>query len=1072
MTGLAGLVLLTALFMAACENQALPGTGTTTEESEELTIGVTPGIDSLDAALFYVNRQTPNVSTRYTIGIPAGETQVSPVELTASSAAGVVKTIELKPRSGVVTIDSAGTGRIFKTQYKVVLELDGGLKLRGGAGEGAALIEAVGGLVLKDDAALSVTSGRALDVLITGTLTMSGKAIIDGEIHDAGVISLGGSAVVSGPGVLFKADARPIETVWPLAPVFNTEVVDPVKTARIVVEDPQAGPVLKDAAAAPYFTVVDVSGNTLELNEEGAVGIGNVKNIRAQGLTEAVELSWTEPAYTGYAGVRIEAFEGSAPLGDAETVSKGMTIKKFEGLVNGVEYTFKLRAYKSPTDMSAAYTIKASPGEVFGNAEDLETYLSALPAAEGTIGRPLSLKVGYVGSTLEYGQLIALIGKYKKYVRLDLGPCNFDAENKKLSWYGALSANETYIVSLILPVSIDTIENNNPTEPWKQNVFGVRQSNGTSPATGYTNLESIEMPGVKTIDPYIFSRTIDGYNSGTNKDSINPIANNTAATQRLATVYMPVVETIGEGAFFDCKMLTSIYAPEAITVGINAFKRGVSLRELYLPKAETVSGFANCEALTQVELPKASTINDYAFAGCVNLASVHAPNVEEIGMYAFCNCERLIGVFPNMDKVKALGEYAFGAHVYGFIYKGASFTSVSFPGFEKGIMNNGTVRTYYDNAIPSGVFEKCESLTSVDFPDTVTEINSRAFYNCVLLTELEFPNVTTITGANVFYNCTSLTEIALPKAATFGSYTFQVCTSLEEIELPALTAFASNMFSGCSALTKVTLGEDSTGALVDNVFYNCISLVSIELPGITSVTGAPFSGCTLLESISLPDVISVTAASAFANLSALESISLPKVETMTSGNAFQNDIALVNISLPELETLGPSAFNGCGNLQAVYIPKLANLFGQNNNYLFGNCYKLKVIILGSEVPAWKTIDWSGTYSDYTGNSNYMFQNTGKDTADPGFIIYVANASAQTSFVNHITGANGTVANNNGWFRGLANDSNKDPNATLVASPDSATQRGSQKFAGASNAADGVKLYSDLPGDVKTLFGIQ
>ena len=73
-------------------------------------------------------------------------------------------------------------------------------------------------------------------------------------------------------------------------------------------------------------------------------------------------------------------------------------------------------------------------------------------------------------------------------------------------------------------------------------------------------------------------------------------------------------------------------------------------------------------------------------------------------------------------------------------------------------------------------------LTSIDIPNSVTEIGDGAFQGCYSLATIDIPNSVTKIGNSAFYGCTSLTTINIP-------------SSVAEIEIGA--------FWKCTAVTSV-----------------------------------------------------------------------------------------------------------------------------------------------------------------------------------------------------------------------------------------------------------------------------
>ncbi len=158
--------------------------------------------------------------------------------------------------------------------------------------------------------------------------------------------------------------------------------------------------------------------------------------------------------------------------------------------------------------------------------------------------------------------------------------------------------------------------------------------------------------------------------------------------------------------------------------------------------------------------------------------------------------------------------------------------------------------TYY-------IVSKCTwSATSVVIPDTynglpVKEIGNEAFDDCDSLTSIEIPNSVTTIGNSAFSVCTSLTSIEIPNSVTtIGNEAFYWCTSLTSIEIPnSVTTIGHSAFFNCYSLTSIGI-PNSVTTIGSYVFYSCDSLTSIEIPNsVTTIGGREFSYCDSLTDI-------------------------------------------------------------------------------------------------------------------------------------------------------------------------------------------------------------------------------
>ena len=206
--------------------------------------------------------------------------------------------------------------------------------------------------------------------------------------------------------------------------------------------------------------------------------------------------------------------------------------------------------------------------------------------------------------------------------------------------------------------------------------------------------------------------------------------------------------------------------------------------------------------------------------------------------------------------------------------------------------------------------------TSFTVPADVTAIAATAFFACETLTTVTFEqgsNLTSI-GDKAFYDCEALTSIELPDGVTtIGESAFYYCSSLTSIELPAsLTAIGGSAFS-YSGLTTVTFAKETNlTSFGDYAFAFCNSLTSIELPAtLTTIGNYAFYGCKALTSIELPATLTTIGNYAF-GYSTLTSIELPDSVTTIGENAFAYT-SITSIELPEtVTTIGDYAFSGTG----------------------------------------------------------------------------------------------------------------------------------------------------------------
>lgn len=203
-----------------------------------------------------------------------------------------------------------------------------------------------------------------------------------------------------------------------------------------------------------------------------------------------------------------------------------------------------------------------------------------------------------------------------------------------------------------------------------------------------------------------------------------------------------------------------------------------------------------------------TAINDSSFLDCAGLTSIIFPSsLISIGDKAFESCIGLTGILTLPDSLTSIGQHAFSYC--------SGLTNIDFPdslttidqlafGYCTGLTGTLTFPASLGPPVPgiwgsSAIFMNCTGLTSINFPDSVTDIYTGTFAHCTgLIGTLTFPNSLTTISDGAFYNCTGLTSIELPASLTaIKEEAFYYCTGLTSIKAMMITPpnIATNIFA-------------------------------------------------------------------------------------------------------------------------------------------------------------------------------------------------------------------------------------------------------------------------------------
>ena len=269
--------------------------------------------------------------------------------------------------------------------------------------------------------------------------------------------------------------------------------------------------------------------------------------------------------------------------------------------------------------------------------------------------------------------------------------------------------------------------------------------------------------------------------------------------------------------------------------------------------------------------------------------------------------------------------------------------------------------------IGDSAFEWCDSLTSINIPNSVTTIGDGAFWGCDSLTCITIPSsVVTIIGNPFFYwhgnlyneskafmyedhvlfnkNKTTLiayrakeTNYTIPNSVTtIGEDAFSYCNSLTSINIPnSVTTIGDGAFSNCNSLTSINI-PNSVTTIGESAFWGCYSLTSINIPNnVTTIGNRAFGACFSLTSINIPNSVTTIGGGAFSNCNSLTSINIPNNVTTIGEGAFWQCFSLTSINIPNgVTTIGEKAFWECTSLTSINIPNSVTTIG---NSAFSNC---------------------------------------------------------------------------------------------------------------------------------------
>lgn len=305
------------------------------------------------------------------------------------------------------------------------------------------------------------------------------------------------------------------------------------------------------------------------------------------------------------------------------------------------------------------------------------------------------------------------------------------------------------------------------------------------------------------------------------------------------------VTSIRERAFENCSSLTSIIIPNTVkSIGNFGGDYGCGSTSILgnLPY-RTGNVFMGCPSLTTI---KVDTSNPY-YDSRNNCNAI----IETATNTLIAGCQNTF--IPN--SVTRIADFTF--------YRCESLTSITIPSSVTSIGNNAFFGTgiYNDKSNwRDGALYINDCLITLDknyrgdytIPEDTRLIADWAFQDCSFITSVTLPNSITNIGCGTFYDCTALTAIAIPNGVTkIESYAFdKTGIYLDRDNWEDGILYITNCLIAIKDIKDDCIIKEDTRLIADWAFYYCSTIKSITIPNSVMIIGElAFCYCTSLSTI-------------------------------------------------------------------------------------------------------------------------------------------------------------------------------------------------------------------------------
>ena len=306
----------------------------------------------------------------------------------------------------------------------------------------------------------------------------------------------------------------------------------------------------------------------------------------------------------------------------------------------------------------------------------------------------------------------------------------------------------------------------------------------------------------------------------------------------LASITIPsTIQSIGEGAFFECNGLKKVYVSSIEDWCKIDFSYSDSDADADAnPLSIGADLYVDNKLVTDVTIPDGvKSIGKYAFYGYSSLKSISFPSsIRSIGESAFFECNGLKRVYvssiEDWCKIKFENTFSnpinYGSKIY---IDGELATDITIP---KGITK-----------ICDYAFANCDTITNVVIPNSVISIGNSAFSFCSNLKNINIPNSVVNIGKGAFSGCSNLEKVEIPDGIKFiKDYTFTSCENLITIIIPqsvkkiGYLAFDNDrnlsnvLFKGSKSQWNSIDFTDGNTNLVESVIHYDVKFVEKKAP--------------------------------------------------------------------------------------------------------------------------------------------------------------------------------------------------------------------------------------------------
>ena len=349
-----------------------------------------------------------------------------------------------------------------------------------------------------------------------------------------------------------------------------------------------------------------------------------------------------------------------------------------------------------------------------------------------------------------------------------------------------------------------------------------------------TDIETIDIPEDFTLTPTMFERC-------QKLRSVNLLGSHITIPERcfgdcinLTEIDITKAALIKDEAFRRCQNLSVSTIPADTFVAVSAFEES-GATDVVIEDISKVCNrvFADCKSLKKLTINVAdgpTSVSSALVKGCKNLQTVvftgRTNNLTVIEAAAFKETKNL-NTISLPDTIKTISKEAFYDSGIENIHLPKDLKQIGTRAFSKSELKDIVIPNKTKN-LGEYAFLDCEELTKITLPESVTKIPSGIFENCYSLKTVNAPNVDTVCD-HAFYNCKNLETFDFSKLQSLELMAFAYTGIRKAVFSDRLVNFGAAIFFNCKNLQIVDMKTCKIQKIPYQCFCFCDRLKDVQL---------------------------------------------------------------------------------------------------------------------------------------------------------------------------------------------------------------------------------------------------